>query len=279
MQKFRLNDAIIEDGDGCTSRFYRYGDWFMIYEWLCRKYLEWGKEKKYEILNATSSINNGCFYEIYSLESPVKRIAYFLRYGFYKHQANPFLKYLKINKWADLDRLIIINGRRPKDFPNRKWFELYGRLLNYSPNHNHPKARYVQNFSLQFDRYEKLWKAKLYYSYAHNSSSWSLSLYQKRKEHLDTFAGRIDSLIGDILIPETLDEERRRLQDERQWHCSCVALKKIFYERDFPFFEKELSDMLNKIQGTSLSYARIFLTKQRLRTLKKWIVETIKDSD
>lgn len=270
MLKIKLSDAILAD-NGWPSRFYPAGDWFMAYEWLCRKIMDFN-HGEFEKLNATSSINNSQFNPIYDTDVPCERIAYLCKHGlgFWGGEVEPFLVYLGVRKWADLAKTISITGRRPKEFPHKSWFNISGRQLSYSPNRCHTKAIYVSNFSVQFCHYSKRWIAHIDYGYLHDSG-WTISIEQNYREHLDSFAVRVNNWLADVLIPEDANEARMRQSQVRDWRRVCDAFKEIFYESDFPFIETEMTDLLMKVEGTSLTYHRIHLDKSRITTLKKWL--------
>lgn len=242
----------------------------MAYEWICRKLIEWKPESPpYELLNATSSINNHGFNNIWKMETPCERIAYLFKHGWFYLETDPFLAYLDINNWGDLAKPIFIKGRRPKEFPNKKWFEMSGRILNYSPNSCHPKATSVQDFTLQFSSYRKRWRASIHYSYPHDSSSWEINLEQNYKESLDTFAGRIQNWIDKVLKPDLSPGVRQ--EKEITWSRVYSAMRDLFWD-DYTICDAEdqMANILVKIEGSTLTEGRIILNKQRLATLKKW---------
>lgn len=270
MLKLLPSDAFLEVLGGFTSRIYSAGDWFMAYEWICRKLIEWKPEgPPYELLNATSSINNNGFNNIWRVDSPCERIAYLLKHGWFLNETNPFLVYLNINTWDDLAKTIFIKGRRPKEFPNQKWFDMRGRILSYSPNSCHPKAIWVEGFSLQFSGYRKRWRASIHYSYPHDSSSWKIYIEQKYGEFLDTFAGRIQNWIDKVLKPDLSPGVRR--EEEITWNRVYQAMRNLFWDNySICDAEDQMANELVKIKGSTLTEGRIILNKQRFTTLKRW---------
>lgn len=263
------SDAILRNGNGSTSKYYSSGDWFMAYEWICRKLIEWKPEgTPYEILNATSSINNSRFNNIWKTSTPCERIAYLLKDGWFHSEAHPFLTYLNINNWSDLAKPIFIKGRRPKEFPSLEWFKMSGRILSYSPNSSHKKAAWVQGFSLRFVHWKKRWCAHIYYGYPHDSSSWEINIEQIYGEFLDTFAKRIQCWIDKVLKPD-LDPLARQ-EKEKTWSRVYSAMRDIFYSTDIYDAEEQIADESVKIQGSAVTEGRIILNKQRFATLKRW---------
>jgi len=269
------SDALLESLGGFTSRTYFTGDWFMAYEWICRKLMQWKPEgPPFELLNATSSINNHGFNNIWGRETPGERIAYLLKHGWFRSEVNSFLAYLNINNWDDLAKPIFIKGRRPKEFPNHKWFELEGRILDYSPNSCHLKAIWVQGFSLQFSSYRKRWIANIHYGYPHDSSSWEISLEQNYREFLDTFAGRIQNWIDKVLKPDLSPGVRK--EKEITWNRVYRAMRDLFWDNhSICDAEEQIADELVKIEGSTLTEGRMILNKQRLATLKKWAKQSL----
>lgn len=274
MLKLRLSDAILEDGGGWTSHFYTAGDWYMAYEWLCRKMLEL-KKTGFQDLNATSSINNSEFNPMRRCDAPLKCIGYLLRHGmgFWKREPSEFLVSLGIRRWSDLDKIILIKGRRPTIFPKTSWFKIRGRRFKGRPNSCHPKAKWVSGFSVQFCHYRKRWTASIDYGYRYDDG-WEVKLEQNYHEHLDSFTKRIDAWLEEKLGPENEWEASSRERYERNCHCVRDAWEELFYENDIPFIENEMADLIAKIPGGACTESHIFINKQRLATLKKWAKDT-----
>jgi len=182
---------------------------------------------------------------------------------------------LGIRNWNDLNKIILIKGRRPKEFPNRSWFEISGRQLSYNPNKCHPKAIYVSGFALQFCQWQKRWLAHIDYSYLHGSGGWEITLKQNHREHLDSFAIRIKNWLNEVLVPEDGNAAMIRQEEVRNWRIARDAFKEIFYDSDLKSTENDIADLLIKIKGSSLTECRIPLTKRRITSLKRWIKDTL----
>ncbi len=277
MLKFLPSDAILGSLNGFASRYYPDGDWFMAYEWFCRKLMEFRPDDTpFALLNETSSINNGNFYRMGIANSPRDRLVYLFKHGWFHAEAEPFLAYLGIKKWADLAKPITIIGRRPKEFPCRKWFEMRGRVLNYSPNKCHKKARWVMGFSLQYARWKKRWVAQITYGYPHDSSSWEIHLKQNYREFLDTFGKRIQAWIDEIMKAD--ESPGLRLEQVRTWSRVYSAMRDLFYSNNVYDMEEQLADELVKIKGSTITEGKIIINPQRLATLKKWAKLTVSKS-
>ncbi|HEG43357.1 MAG TPA: hypothetical protein ENH94_04835 [Phycisphaerales bacterium] len=275
---FKPSDAMLGSMGGLPSKYHCEGDWFMAYEWFCRKLIEFGGAK--ELMNATSSRSNLSFDPIRKVNTARDRIAYLLMHGWYHPQADEFLAFLGINKWEDLARPIALKGRRPQGFPNANWFKMRGRVFSYSPNSSHPGATWVQGFHIQFDDYRKRWSASIEYDYQHgHGSSWTVQIEQKYREHLNSFRERVDVWIEQQLIPEGR-KDRERQGREQTWNRIHSAMDDLFYH-DFKSdsvldHEDQMADILVNADGPSvpsLHVGRIRITKSRLATLKRWATE------
>ena len=278
MFKILPNDAIVLKLGGFSLRHYPASDWWMTYEHFCRKFLEWCDktgESPYEVMNATSSIYNGSFYPLCSIDSARDSLVYLFKHagGGYKHGA--FLRYLGIKDWNGLSKPIAISGWRPKDFPNRDWFFMQGRVFKKSPNSYHKKAKWVMSFSLQFCFYDKRWRAIITYGYPHDYSSWDVRLEQNYRETLDSFAMRIDKWVDELMVPESdwCQQAERRSRHVDMWYEKRKALKTIFRFGDglYEAEENALTDKIMAVQkNASLLDHKIQLNKSRHGTLIRW---------
>ncbi len=274
---FKPSDAMLLSMGGFASKHYCAGDWFMAYEWFCRKLIEFGGP--FELMNETSSINNSEFNEIRSVNSARERIVYLLKHGWFQSEANKFIAFLGINTWEDLSKPITLKGRRPQAFPNPSWFKMRGRVFSYSPNDCHPEATWVQGFNIQFDDYHKRWFARIEYGYPHDGSSWTVGILQNYREHLNSFRKRVDVWIEEQLKPEGLNEPGQRFEQERTWERVNSAMKDIFWHGylspSILDHGKQMADLLVSVDGTSLTEGRMTITKARLATLKRWAQEQV----
>ncbi len=272
MFKILPSDAILTAINGYTSRHYDTVEWWMAYEWFCRRLIEWKANTKtntsYELLNATSSVGNYGFDSIYDNKTPCERLAYLFKHGWFWSQANPFLSSLNINQWSDLANPISIKGWRPKNFPDSDWFKMRGRIFKESPNECHPQAVFVSAFSLKFESYNKRWCAYIHYGYEHDSG-WVKRLEQNYRESLDSFAARINEWIERKLKPDLKPSERQ--WREQNWNRIYLAIREVFYgsicRADVIDHEKKIADLMVQIQGD----AQIEMTPARLATILRWI--------
>ena len=269
MIKIKPSDIILAAEGGSASRPYDSVEWWMAYEWFCRQLMKFQpNDTKYEILNATSSINNSNFNICCSIDTPVKRLSYMLKRGWPQGQEE-FLATLGIENWSDLDKTIRIQGLKPKIFPENSWFEMQGRSFKKpGPNNCHQDATTVHCFGLQFSSYQKLWYAKIEYGYPHDSSSWHVGLKQKKKEKLDVFAERIDMWLNSVLWPDI--DPQLRIQQERTWQIRYSAAQELFYANDIYDFEDVLADILSCRDDVGIASTLININKRRFATLRKW---------
>jgi len=281
---FRPSDAIMNVIGGNQTKRYKDGDWWMAYEYFCRKLIEWNPDPSRgspvcEVLNATSSINNDTFYEIKDIDGPVKRLAYLFSGRSYRCDA--FLKSIGIENWTDLSSPIEIQGRRPKIYPNPimfhgdGWFDIRGRTIKRKFRDKHAKdCYYVQGFGMQFDVYSKRWVAYIHYGYDRSDGRsrryWKIKMEQNYREFLGSFWGRVDKWIEKVLEPE--DDPRERIQDNVEWERRFHAAKELFYDNwlntDVCEFETILADG-----------GQICITNRRLAVLKRWAKDTAKSKN
>jgi len=267
----RPSDAILEAMYGASSRYYMPGEWWLAYEWFCRKVLE-REDRAYEMLNATSSINNFNFWPMGSQRDAVERLAYlFKRVG-----RQSFLSELGYRTWADLNKPISFNLRKPKWFPRSEWFKLHGKRLTEIHNKCHPKAVSIHGFTLRFDKGRERWVALLQYGYPNDASSWTIEFGQDYRETLDHFAGRIDRWLDRGLVSER--DDGVRLYREQVRRRAYQAVDDLFWGNHFYDEDKgKLADELAKRRGRGvLIDARFILNQSRLATLKRWAREGTK---
>ncbi len=272
MFKILPSDAIISNLNGFTSRFYPTSDWWMTYEYFCRKFLDWCNitgTSPYEVMNPTSSVGNSEFSALYKMDSARDNLVYLFKHAGRDGNRGDFLRYMGIKNWSDLHKPIAIHGWRPKNFPLRDWFLTRGRIFKESPNPCHTEAKWAISFSLQFCGYNKRWQAIIYYDYTHGYSSWSVELEQNCREKLDSFAERINKWIDELMVPESdgymVAEWRSRKVDT--WHKKREGLKTIFSFGD-GLFEAEENALTDSIMA--LRYQEININKARYSTLMKW---------
>jgi hypothetical protein len=144
-----------------------------------------------------------------------------------------------------------------------------GRIINHSPNDHHPKAVYVDGFSLRFSSYKKRWTAQLHYDYQHGGGScWTIDLAQNYGEHLDSFAKRIQQWMTANLIPE--NDPRERQYREELWSSQYSAIRELFYGD--MMWENEIVDSLVRPseRNTGVTTGKFRMTNSRLATLKRW---------
>ncbi len=278
MFKIFPSDAIVSDMGGFPSRHYPTSDWWMTYEHFCRKFLEWcdtiGKSP-YEVMTATSSINNGRFYPLHSMKSARDNLVYLFQHAGQDYRRADFLRYMGIKNWNDLSKPVAISGWRPEAFPHRDWFFMPGRVFKKSPNSCHKKAKWVMGFSLQFCSYNKRWRAIITYGYPHDCSSWDVTLEQNHHETLNNFAIRVDKWVEGLMIPESdwCQKAEQRSRRVGVWYEKRNSLKTIFRFGDglYGAEENALTDNIMAIQkGASLLDDRIHLNKSRYGTLARW---------
>ena len=286
MLRIRPSDIILSAAKGCMSKGHETGDFWMAYEWFCRRFIEWKKVENIkasccEVLEAGSSINHTNFYPCYSYTEPAERLAYMLARCYDSGGlVTKFLQWLRLTGWASLDKPIAIKGRRPKRWPQRSWFESEGRILKTpGPNSCHPKALFVQKFGLKFCVHNKRWKASITYGYPHDSSSWHLEKYQGKKQSLDSFADEINTWIENICEPDP--NPLHRIYIERDWQTIRDAVDELFWS-DYrePEMERVLADRLAPVRRQAGNAAgKIELTIIRKRTLLRWAKSKAEMSD
>ena len=98
-----------------------------------------------------------------------------------------------------------------------------------------------------------------------------VTLEQNYREHLDTFAKRIEVWLGEQLVPESRNEAMSRQERLETWNRVYSAMKDLFWDGyTICDAENQMADELVKIRGASLVEGRMKLDKQRFATLKRW---------
>lgn len=277
MISIRPADALIREVRGFSSRYIDEAEWFVVYEHFARRLAAWESGGlKCELLNDTSSINNGELHPLHSRDAARKHLVGLFREAGGKFTGGDFLRFCGINTWADLDRPVQVRGWKPQLFAARQWFDMEGRKFKSpGPNQCHRRARCVYCGELIFCVHRKRWHYRLGYGYPRpdDHSRWYIGLSQNSTESREHFAGRVNEWLADQLIAEdgryrAIDRNRR----ERKWLSARQACETLFNIDKYDI-EGKLATAAVAIRSAGLGDHRIPLTKARLRTLLRWAEE------
>lgn len=273
MITFRPLDALRPS----PQRFYHDAEWLMILAHFAEEF--GGRPFRYgvygwEILNGTSSINNSHLDGFDAGEAGAQaraRLAKLFQHAGWETEAGLFLWRLGIREAGDLGKPITIPGRPPKYCWGLPWWaNQRGRLFKKSPNRYHPKARWVEKCRLGYSVRTHTWSVVFFYSYPHDSSSWSDGVTQRRGESLEKFGNRVTAWIEDKFVPESRNGPLWRPARERRWTKAHDAMEVLFgWRGDVPTdYSEQVADIL---QHTSSGF--FAFSKARLATLKRWARE------
>jgi hypothetical protein len=207
----------------------------------------------------------------------------FKRLTFFKDEMmREFASYLG---FTSLEVPMRITARQPSAIPT--WIKhCYGIKLQKSPNEYHPGAIWTHGASLQIQGYTRrnpYWALKIEYSYREEDSSWGLKWHQKPGETLESMLARAKEEFFSRVdwgkrhpCPDSL----RRMTSEYTTRSNLKhALSTVFCDNGYRLigWEYPLMDLCLDQSHMGVNAHRIDITPARLRTLKSWAQETLKD--
>lgn len=266
-------DALVYKHYGHGSGWnYSPGQWLAAWAYYCGRLLDWrpgpAETPPCELLNGTSSIRNSQFAPFtgdVSAECARRLAQLFAGVG---ARSATFLESLGLRKWSDLARPVVVSESDYDALPRLHWFDAGGRTFRVSPNSCHPDARSVYRGELHLTR-RLLWEYRLVYGYPHDASSWTWAVSQSPRESLPSFAERVDAEVEAVLEPDI--GLGRREEAASRWHTAHDALRALFWDDHVACgWEDGLAAVLEGVDGGSLACGRIFLTPQRLSTIREW---------
>lgn len=169
-------------------------------QWICRRLKLWKtKRNVYDMVHTGGGINHREFpaltvtdhNDFEHIYTPFALLTYLMA-KLTNPKPDDWQQFAKNMLWfRNVAEPITVKLRKPAGYMPHWLGHLHGVRLKKSPNTCHPKAWWLHGGCFHLNHNATGWVFRITYSYRHESSSWAISLAQKRGEKFEVFLNRL----------------------------------------------------------------------------------------